>query len=131
LYLFFYAFIFHLLNFTNIALVDYGEEPVRFREPEFIISAILVAVFFYFYLRYLTGNTLYRKVKEVVWGIFFGSTALFCTIWMILSYLVYGEKLILNYVVLGLYIAVSTGLAVMTVVKFRDEGDGRGHSRWI
>jgi hypothetical protein len=112
-------------------LVDYGEEPVRFREPEIIISILLAAVFFYFYLRNLTGNTLYRKVKEVVWGIFFGSTALFCALWLLLSYLLYGEELILNYVVLGLYIAVSMGLSVMTVVKFRDEGDGRGHSRWI
>jgi hypothetical protein len=126
---FFYTFIFHLLNFTNIALVDFGEEPVRFREPEFIISVILAAVFFYFYLRYLTGNTLYRKVKEVVWGIFFGSTALFCAIWMILSYLLYGEELILNYVVLGLYIAVSTGLTMMTILKFRNEGETTGRSR--
>jgi hypothetical protein len=90
-------------------LVDSDEEPVSFREPEFIISAILAGVFFYFYLRYLTGSTLYQKVKEVVWGGFFGSTALFCTIWMILSYLLYGEELLLNYVVLGLYIAVSAG----------------------
>jgi hypothetical protein len=67
----------------------------------------------------------------VVWGIFFGSTALFCALWLLLSYLLYGEELILNYVVLGLYIAVSTGLTVMAILKFRDEGDGRGHSRWI
>jgi hypothetical protein len=116
-----------MLNFTNIALVDFGEEPVRFREPGFIISILLAAVFFYFYLKYLTGNTLYRKVKEVVWGIFFGSTALFCAIWLMLSYSLYGEELVLNYVVLALYIAVSTGLTVVTILKFRDEGVGQGH----
>jgi hypothetical protein len=67
----------------------------------------------------------------VVWGIFFGSTALFCAIWLILSYLIYGEELMLNYVVLGLYIAVSTGLTVMTIVKFRNEEDDQKRSRWI
>jgi hypothetical protein len=37
----------------------------------------------------------------------------------------------LNYVVLGLYIAVSTGLTVMTIVKFRNEEDDQKRSRWI
>ncbi|MCA1054146.1 hypothetical protein LCM10_04035 [Rossellomorea aquimaris] len=122
MFLLFYAFVFHLLNFTNIALVDFDEEPIVFREAWFLISIVAVAVFFFFYFKYLTGSKTYRKVKEVVWSIFFGSTALFCTMWLWMCYVMYKEELIVNYFVLGLYIMVLMGLAVLSVRKFKQEG---------
>lgn len=124
--LFFYVllciFVFNMINFSNIIYTDMPwEEPISLTSS-FIKSLIIIlgmGLVCSFYIRYLTGNTAYKRFKEVIWGILFGLNALSCVISLSV---VYGFDLsIRDGVLLVIATLVSISLTVQIIMKYNYE----------
>ncbi|WP_108669244.1 hypothetical protein [Peribacillus acanthi] len=88
-YVLIFVFLFNMVYFANIVLIDMPwEEPITFASP--LIKSLMIicgaGILGFLYIKYLTGNRVYRKIKEVIWGILLGSNALSCMLWLIVGY---------------------------------------------
>lgn len=124
--LFFYVllcvFVFNMINLSSIIYTDMTwEEPITLTSS-FIKSALIIVgigLVCFFYIRYLTGNSAYKRFKEVIWGILFGLNSLSCVISLSIIYrfdLINDEALLLLIVTL-----VSIALTMQIIMKHNYE----------
>lgn len=124
--LFFYVllcvFVFNMINLSSIIYTDMPwEEPITLTSS-FIKSALIIVgigLVCFFYIRYLTGNSAYKRFKEVIWGILFGLNSLSCVISLSIIYrfdLINDEALLLLIVTL-----VSIALTMQIIMKHNYE----------
>lgn len=103
--LFFYVFLcivsFNLINLTNFITVDMAwEEPITLTSS-FATSLMIVlgiGLICFFYINFMIGNRVYKRFKEVVWGILFGLNALCCAIYGGIFYgvdIIHGDGILL------------------------------------
>ena len=83
-----FVFIYNMINLFNLIYIDVSwEEPFSltssFEKSLFIVVGMGVIIFFY--IRYLTGNRLYKIVKEVIWGVLLGLNTFSSIFWLIVS----------------------------------------------
>lgn len=124
--LFFYVllcvFVYNMINLSSIIYTDMTwEEPITLTSS-FIKSALIIVgigLVCFFYIRYLTGNSAYKRFKEVIWGILFGLNSLSCVISLSIIYrfdLINDEALLLLIVTL-----VSIALTMQIIMKHNYE----------
>ncbi len=120
-----FFFIFNMINLFNLIYVDMPwEEPISltssFEKPLFIVLGIGLII--YFYIRYLTGNRVYKLIREVIWGILFGLNSFSCMLWLIY----YGSNLSKDDRILLLLITLfCIILTIQITLKFRSEIKGK------
>ncbi|MBT2685166.1 hypothetical protein [Bacillus sp. ISL-37] len=117
----FYNLTLQLIFLGNIVLVDKNEEAASFPFSYSLIVVIL-GILFYFYIKHLQGSRRYRKVKEVIWGLFFTATAVSSLFWFSVNAVVYSQELLSNQVLLTIIFIVSAMLAVQIAIKYKREG---------
>jgi FlaA1/EpsC-like NDP-sugar epimerase len=120
----FYNLTFQLVFLGNIVLVDEGEKAAVFPYSYSIIVVVLW-ILFYFYIKHLQGSRRYRKVKEIIWGLFFAATAVSSLFWFSVNAAIFSQELLPNLILLTIIFLVSTLLAVQLVFKFKKEGSGK------
>jgi uncharacterized membrane protein len=121
LFALFYVLTFQLLFLGNIVLVDQNEEAARIPYL-YSLMVVLLGFLFYFYIRHLPGDRRYRKVKEVIWGLFFAATAVSSLFWFTINVVVYSDEVLSNQILLTAIFLVSVILAVQIAIKFKREG---------
>jgi hypothetical protein len=117
----FYVLTFQLLFLGNIVLVDQNEEAARIPYL-YSLMVVLLGFLFYFYFKHLPGDRRYRKVKEVIWGLFFAATAVSSLFWFSINAVVYSEEVLSNQILLTAIFLVSVILTVQIAIKFKREG---------
>jgi hypothetical protein len=119
----FYNLTFQLVFLGNIVLVDEGEEAAVFPYSYSFIMVVL-GILFYFYIKHLQGSRMYRKVKEIIWGLFFAATAVSSLFWFLVNIAIFSQELLRNLILLAAIFLVSTLLAAQVAIKFKREGSG-------
>lgn len=104
-------------------MIDKVEDAVLFPYSySFVVLA--VCIFFYFYIKHLQGSRWYRKVKEIIWGLFFGTASVNSLFWFSMNGAVYSKELLSNQILLAAIFLGSTLLAVQITIKYIKEGSG-------
>ena len=116
-----YAFVFHLIFFANIVVMDDNEEIITLPVSYFFVVAGF-GICIYYYIKHIPGKRSYRKAKEIVWGIYFATTALICMMWFTLNLVGYTNELLRNQLFLLVIILVSALLTTQIAFKFKTEG---------
>lgn len=120
LYVFLFISIFNMAYYANILLIDMPwEEPINLPFLESLLFILGIGVVCFLYIKYLIGNTLYKKIKEVIWGFLFGANLLSCVLWLCLSFpfgLSNTEQILVT-----ITIVVSASLTFQVIKKYRVE----------
>lgn len=104
-------------------MIDNAEDAIHFPYSySFVVLA--VCLFFYFYIKHLQGGRRYRKVKEIIWGLFFAAAAVNSLFWFSMNGAVYSKELLSNQILLAASFLGSTLLAVQIAIKYKKEGSG-------
>lgn len=115
--------VFNMIYFTNIILVDMPwEERITLAFIKLLVIILGLGIGCFLYIKYLTGNSTYRMIKEVIWGMLFGANTLSCILWLRLSYpfdLSNNDRILLI-----LAIIVCAILTVQVIIKFLYEIKG-------
>lgn len=119
----FYFLIFQLILLVDIALVDNVEDSVHF-PYSYSFVVLVVCILFYFYIKHLQGSRSYRKVKEIIWGLFIVATAVSSLFWFSVNAAVYSKELLSNQILLAAIFLGSTFLAAQIAIKYKREGSG-------
>ena len=102
-------------------MVDKVEDAVIFPYSySFVI--LVVCIFFYFYIKHLQGGRRYRKVKEIIWGLFFAAAAVNSLFWFSMNGAVYSKELLSNQILLAAIFLGSALLAAQIAIKYKREG---------
>ncbi|MFT9598017.1 hypothetical protein [Mesobacillus sp.] len=102
-------------------MVDKEEDAVIFPYSySFVI--LVVCIFFYFYIKHLQGGRRYRKVKEIIWGLFFAAAAVNSLFWFSMNGAVYSKELLSNQILLAAIFLGSALLAAQIAIKYKREG---------
>jgi uncharacterized membrane protein len=117
----FYALSFQLIFLGNIVLVDQNEEAASF-PYSYLFIVVVLWILFYFYIKHLQGSHRHRKVKEVIWGLFFSATAVSSLFWFAVNAVVYSQELLSNQTLLATIFLGSILLAAQIAIKFKREG---------
>lgn len=106
--------------YANILLIDMPwEEPIVLPILNSLLAVVGTGIVCFLYIKFLTGNRLYKKCKEVIWGLLFGANLVSCILWVVLSYpvgLSNSERTLLL-----IAIVVSSVLTIQVIRKFRNE----------
>jgi hypothetical protein len=116
------SYVYHMAHLSNfVSLIGNPNKPtvIPIEEPLFI--TIFLGVFFFIYLKFLTGRKIYREIKLVTWGVVFGTTTLLSSIWLILNFIKFGDNLLSNQFVLAATISINLPLTVQTILMFKRE----------
>ncbi|MFJ5770099.1 hypothetical protein [Psychrobacillus sp. NPDC093180] len=124
LYLFalLFVFIYNIISLFNLIYIDMPwEEPFSLTSSfeKSLLIVLGMALIIFLYIRYLTGNRLYKIVKEVVWGVLLGLNTFSCLLWLIVSdipNLTKGDQVLFMLVPL-----FSLILTIQIIVKLRKE----------
>lgn len=112
----------NIISLFNLIYIDMPwEEPFSltssFEKSLFIVLGMALIIFLY--IRYLTGNRLYKIVKEVVWGVLLGLNTFSCLLWLIVSdipHLTKGDQVLFLLIPL-----LSILLTIQIILKLRKE----------
>ncbi|WP_456276276.1 hypothetical protein [Bacillus sp. AK128] len=86
LYVLLFVTVFNMMYFANLFLIDTSwEEPILLPFKSFLLFVLGIGIVSFIYIRYLVGNLFYKKFKEVIWGLLFGSNLVSCILWLGLS----------------------------------------------
>ncbi|WP_230874948.1 hypothetical protein [Lysinibacillus cavernae] len=78
--------IFNMIHFGNLLYVDTPQEEPMMVTSSFaqsLLFVISIGVICFFYLRYLRGDKVYKRIKAVLWGLLFAFNVLgsgFCLV---------------------------------------------------
>ncbi len=125
-FVFFYVFLmvslFNLMYLSNMLFVDMPWEEqttLSTSMSKSILMVVGVGIICFCYIHFLNGYSVYKTIRELIWGILFGLNILSCTLWFGISYsfeMSDGERLILLVAIL-----VSCGLTLKVMKEFRNE----------
>ncbi|MBP3951639.1 hypothetical protein [Bacillus suaedae] len=120
LYVFLFVTVFNMAYYANTLLIDLPwEEPIVLPIVNSSLAVVGTGIVCFLYIKFLTGNRLYKKCKEVIWGLLFGANLVSCILWVVLSYpvgLSNSERTLLL-----IAIVVSSVLTIQVIRKFRNE----------
>ena len=105
-------------------MADTNDEVVFFPNSYSFIVVVL-GVMFYLYIKHLPGSRRYRKVKEVIWGLFFAATAASSLFWFSVNAVVYSQELLSSQILLTIIFLMAAILTVQIAIKFKREGPGK------
>ncbi|APH03721.1 hypothetical protein A9C19_02510 [Bacillus weihaiensis] len=81
------VFSINLIYFTNIVFIDMPwKELTTLPFINSILLVLCIGIICFFYIKNLTGNRTYKKIKEAILGTLFGVNTLSCVLWLSLSY---------------------------------------------
>ncbi|MFS0824595.1 hypothetical protein [Bacillus sp. 1P02SD] len=119
-YVLIFVFIFNMTYLANMVFIDMPwDEPNTLPFLKSLLIILGIGIICFLYIKYLTGRSTYKKIKEVIWGILFGANTLSCILWLGLSFSF--ELPNVDRILLLIVIFVSAFLTVQVIKKFRNE----------
>ncbi len=109
-----------MIYIANMVLIDMPrEEPITIITSlsKTLLIIIGIGIVCFFYIKYLIGNSAYKKFKEVIWGVLFGLNALSSIVTLYVS-----DKFGFSKderIVLIVAIIISVILTIQVIQKFR------------
>lgn len=80
--------LFNLTNIFNLIYADMPyEEPISLTSTsnDLLFIVLGLGLIMFFYIKFLTGNQVYRFVKEIIWGSLIGLNFSSCMLWLLIG----------------------------------------------